>query len=159
NATGAGLSALFPRPAYQDQVSGVVGDHRGVADVSMDCAMWVYALIPHDPQAPGWFSVCGSSPAAPMFAGIAALADQQAGHRLGPLNPLLYRLRGSRDGLLDITEGNDTDDGVRGYAARPGYDLASGVGTVGSAPAFTAALARLAAPGGPSPRPASRRSR
>jgi subtilase family serine protease len=141
NATGAGRSALFPRPAYQDQVSGVVGDHRGMADVSMDCAMWVYALIPHDPQAPGWFSVCGSSPAAPMFAGIAALADQAAGHPLGLLNPLLYRLHGTRDGVLDITQGNNTDDGVRGYPAGPGYDLPSGIGTVGSAPAFVTALA------------------
>ncbi len=95
-ATGAGVSALFPRPAYQDQVSGVVGDHRGVADVSMDCAMWVHAQIPHDPNATGWFSVCGTSLAAPMFAGIAALADQAAGHPLGPLNPLLYRLHGPR---------------------------------------------------------------
>ena len=141
NATGAGRSALFPRPAYQDQVSGVVGDHRGVADVSMDCAMWVYAQIPHDPQAPGWFSVCGSSLAAPMFAGIAALADQAAGHPLGLLNPLLYRLHGPRDGVLDVTNGNDTDDGVRGFPGRPGYDLPSGIGTVGSAPAFVSALA------------------
>ncbi len=97
NATGAGRSALFPRPAYQDQVSGVVGDHRGVADVSMDCAMWVYAQIPHDPQAPGWFSVCGSSLAAPMFAGIAALADQAAGHPLGLLRrPAVPAARAAR---------------------------------------------------------------
>ncbi len=140
-AAGAGRSALFSRPAYQDQVRGVVGDHRGVADVSMDCAMWVFAKIPHDLQAPGWFSVCGTSLAAPMFAGIAALADQQAGHPLGLLNPLLYRLHGPRDGVLDVTSGNDTDNGVRGYAARPGYDLPSGIGTVGSAPAFITALA------------------
>ena len=88
-------------------------------------------------------------PGRPMFAGIAALADQQAGHRLGPLNPLLYRLHGTRDGLLDIAEGNDTDDGVRGYTARPGYDLPSGIGTVGNAPAFVTALAHRHGPVGP----------
>lgn len=150
-ATGAGRSALFGRPAYQNGAARVVGDHRGVADVSMDCAMWVYARIPHDPQATGWFSTCGTSLAAPMFAGIAALAAQQAGHPLGPLNPLLYHLHGTSDGILDITQGNNTDDGIHGYAAGRGYDLPSGIGTVGSAPAFTAALAHrhgTAPPGG-----------
>ena len=141
NATGAGLSALFPRPSYQNHVARVVGDHRGIADVSMDCAMWVYAQIPHDLQATGWFSTCGTSLAAPMFAGIAALADQEAGHPLGLLNPLLYGLHGPGDGVLDVTSGSNTDDGVRGFPARRGYDLPSGIGTVGSAPAFVAALA------------------
>ena len=143
-ATGAGLSALFSRPAYQNQVARVVGDHRGIADVSMDCSMWVYARIPDDPQATGWFSVCGTSLAAPMFAGIAALAGQAAGHRLGPLNPLLYRMHGTGDGVLDVTAGDNTDGGVPGFPARHGYDLPSGIGTVGSAPAFVTALGRLA---------------
>jgi subtilase family serine protease len=145
-ATGAGRSVLFPRPTYQDAVARVVGDHRGVTDVSMDCAMWVYAQIPHDPNATGWFPVCGTRLAAPMFAGIAALADQAAGQPLGPLNPLLYRLHGTSDGVLDIAQGNNTDDGIRGYAARRGYDLPSGIGTVGSAPAFVTALAHRRGP-------------
>lgn len=99
------------------------------------CGMWVYARIPHQPDAPGWFSVYGTSLAAPMFAGIAALADQQAGHPHGQLNPLLYRLHGTADGLLNIIEGNGTAGGVRGYSAGPRYDplteLTSGIGTVG----------------------------
>ena len=103
-----------------------------------------YAQIPHDPHATGWFPVRGTSLAAPMFAGIAALADQAAGHRLGPLNPLLYRLHGTRDGVLDVTAGDNTDGGVPGFPARRGFDLPSGIGTVGSAPAFVTALARLA---------------
>ena len=142
-ATGAGLSALFPRPAYQDQVSGVVGDHRGVADVSMDCAMWV-RTDPTRPERHGVVLGVRDQPGRPHVAGIAALAGQAAGHPLGPLNPLLYRLHGTSDGVLDITAGNNTDAGVRGYSAGRGYDLPSGTGTVGSAPAFTTALARLA---------------
>jgi subtilase family serine protease len=142
DATGAGLSALFPRPAYQDTVARVVGDHRGVADVLMDCAMWVYARIPHHTDAPGWFPVCATSVAAPLFAGIIALAAQRAGHPLGLLNPQLYRLHGPDDGIADITHGTNTTRGVPGFAAGPGYDLPSGTGTVAGAPAFTAALIR-----------------
>ena len=63
---------------------------------------------------------------------------------LGLLNPLLYRLHGTRDGVLDVTAGDNTDGGVPGYSAGRGYDLPSGIGTVGSAPAFVTALARLA---------------
>jgi hypothetical protein len=62
-----------------------------------------------------------------------------AGHRLGLINPALYRLAadGAR-GIVDVTSGNNTvsfsqggsTHTVRGFAARKGYDLASGVGTV-----------------------------
>ncbi len=37
-ATGGGLSTVFPRPAYQDSVAGVVGDRRGVPDIAMSAA-------------------------------------------------------------------------------------------------------------------------
>jgi subtilase family serine protease len=144
HATGAGLSALYPRPAYQDTAAAVVGSHRGVADVAVNGCAWIYTAIPHHPRAPGWWPNCGTSLAAPLFAGITALAAQAAGHRLGPVNPLLYRLHGRRDGIADVTSGGNTDHGVTGYAAGPGYDLPSGIGTIGSAPAFVTALARLA---------------
>jgi hypothetical protein len=42
-------------------------------------AAWPYAPIAQQPAAPGWFSACGSSLAAPMFAGITRIADQLAG--------------------------------------------------------------------------------
>jgi subtilase family serine protease len=153
DATGAGLSALFARPAYQDSVTGVVGDRRGVADVSMDCAMWVYARIPGQVDAPGWFPACGTSLAAPMFAGIIALAAERAGHPLGLLNPLLYQVHGPGDGITDVTQGTNTSHGVPGYPARRGYDLSSGIGTIGSAPAFIAALLRPPARQGSAARP------
>ena len=77
-----------------------------------------------------------------MFAGVIALADQVAGHRLGPVNPALYRLAAAHaPGIVDVTKGNNTvlfSQGgrrheVRGFTARRGYDLASGVGTVNAA--------------------------
>jgi hypothetical protein len=78
-----------------------------------------------------------------------ALAGQVAGHPLGLINPALYELSGQRAaGIADVTSGNNTvqfpQNGktftVPGFSARPGYDLASGVGTVW-APLFVPELA------------------
>ncbi|HTX63255.1 MAG TPA: S53 family peptidase, partial [Acidimicrobiales bacterium] len=38
NASGGGLSSVFSRPSYQSGVSSVVGDHRGIPDISMSAA-------------------------------------------------------------------------------------------------------------------------
>ena len=85
-----------------------------------------------------------------MFAGIVALADQVAGHRLGDINPALYALGAasrdtsdpSRTGIVDVTAGGNTYSSVTGYPATPGYDLASGWGTIDAA-RFVPALARV----------------
>jgi len=90
-------------------------------------------------QPAGWSPACGTSEATPLFAGIVALADQLAGHSLGLINPALYQLSAEHaPGIVDVTSGNNTvsfsqggqEHTVRGFAARKGYDLASGVGTV-----------------------------
>jgi subtilase family serine protease len=100
----------------------------------------------------GWSASCGTSEATPLFAGIVALADQVAGHSLGLINPALYQLSAEHaPGIIDVTSGSNTvsfgqggrKDTVRGFAARPGYDLASGVGTV-NAEYFVRELAFLA---------------
>jgi subtilase family serine protease len=100
-------------------------------------------------QPAGWYPTCGTSEATPEFAGIVALADQVAGHPIGLINPALYRLSAMRaPGIADVTSGGNTVSfrqggkyhTVRGFRARPGYDLASGVGTV-NAPFFVPELA------------------
>jgi subtilase family serine protease len=149
SAGGAGRSAVFARPAWQDSVRAVVGSRRGVADVSMDASPCSPALaytstntLPG--QHPGWVTVMGTSVAAPLFAGIVADAAQIAGRRLGVLGPALYRLHGTADGVMDVTAGTTTTPQTSGYPARPGYDLPTGIGTVGNAGQFAAALARQA---------------
>jgi subtilase family serine protease len=148
-AGGAGPSAVFPRPAWQDGARAVTGNSRGVADVSMvasDCSpVAAYASTNDLPgRQPGWTYVSGTSVAAPLFAGVAADAAQVAGHPLGVLGPALYQLHGAADGLADVTAGNDSMPGIPGYPARPGYDLPTGIGTVTSITLFSRALARLA---------------
>jgi subtilase family serine protease len=142
-AGGGGKSIIFKRPAFQDGVSSVVGSQRGVPDISMsaacDGAVDVYQGFPGQT---GWYPTCGTSEATPLFAGVVALADQDAGHTLGAINPKLYALSAaSAPGVVDVTSGNNTvaftQGGslhtVTGFPALAGYDLASGVGTVDAA--------------------------
>jgi subtilase family serine protease len=147
---GGGVSSVFSRPLFQIGVKNVVGSHRGVPDISMtaavDGAAWVYWSF-GGTGGPGWELVGGTSEATPIFSGIVALADQVAGHRLGLINPGLYALgalseHGVNDGIVDITTGNNSFGGVTGYDAVPGYDLASGWGTIDAA-RFVPALARV----------------
>jgi len=153
-AGGGGKSEIFSRPAYQNSVADVVGAHRGTPDVSMSAAVDGAALvyISFDPLGPGWYLFGGTSEASPLFSGIVAIADQAAGHDLGLLNSRLYALQGQPDsGLIDVTQGNNSyvfynqHNGnklttVHGFSAGPGYDLASGLGTIW-APNLVASLA------------------
>ena len=153
-AGGGGRSVLFGRPGYQNGVKNVVGGHRGVPDISMSgaCNGSVDTYGTYRGPPPGWSPACGTSEATPLFAGIVALAAQVAGHPLGPVNPALYRLAAAHArGIVDVTKGNNTVSftqggkrhTVRGFTAVPGYDLASGVGTVNAA-YFVSELARAA---------------
>jgi len=143
-ASGGGRSVLFGRPGYQNGVKSVVGGQRGVPDISMSAAcngsVDTYGTYGGAPA--GWSPSCGTSEATPLFAGIVALAAQMAGHPLGPVNPALYRLAAAHaPGIVDVTKGDNTVSftqggqrrTVRGFTAAPGYDLASGVGTVDAA--------------------------
>jgi subtilase family serine protease len=155
-ASGGGLSVFFTRPAWQNNVKLVTGTHRGVPDISMsaacDGAVNVYGSYENkNPLQPGWTLACGTSEATPEFAAIVALAAQVAGHRLGLINPLLYKLSAQHaPGLVDVVKGNNTvsfpqgqgttETTVKGFNTRTGYDLVTGVGTI-NAPAFVAELA------------------
>jgi hypothetical protein len=127
---GAGFSSVFRRPSYQDGVAEITGSpRRSVPDITMDAQD-------------------GTSEAAPMMAGVLALATQLNHADVGPINPALYGVlgpRGARDGIADVVRGNDsaeTPNGkvvVPGFAAGKGFDVASGWGTI-YAPRFVPSL-------------------
>jgi subtilase family serine protease len=71
-----------------------------------------------------------------LWAAIAAIANQMAGHALGFLNPALYKLAASssyQQDFHDIIKGNNTQDvggtSVPGYAAAQGWDPITGLGS------------------------------
>jgi subtilase family serine protease len=144
-ASGGGYSTMFSRPSYQYDVRNIVGHSRGIPDISMSasCSGSVQVYQSFTGETAGWDPVCGTSEAAPIFAGIVALADQKAGHALGFINPVIYELADRHaSGIVLVTSGNNTvayTNGsgtsqytvtVRGYYTRHGYSLVTGVGTV-----------------------------
>lgn len=139
-AGGGGLSHVFARPSYQNGERHLVGVSRGTPDISLSAAVdggaLVYFSFPG--LTAGYYIIGGTSEASPMLSGIVAIATQAAGHHLGSLNPALYRLGSGSAAIPDVRRGDTnvtfTQHGVtssvKGYRALPGYDLATGLGTV-----------------------------
>ena len=122
---------------------GVTGNRRGVPDVALSGSL-SGAVIAFEsfPGRREWFPAGGTSGATPEFAGIVAIADQYAHKKLGFINPALYRLEQAHaPGIVDVTNGSNTVSFVqggktitiKGYRARPGYDLVTGAGTIDAA--------------------------
>jgi subtilase family serine protease len=156
--SSGGTSIAFRRPAYQDGVSAVTGTARGVPDVAMDASCQSPVVVYGSFYTGGarFSAICGTSLATPLFAGVVALADQEAGHGkphgLGLINQAIYAIAASHEpGIVDVVTGSNSQSFVQGgkqysvpgYAAGPGYDLVTGVGTVDAA-SFVPELAKLA---------------
>ncbi len=128
---GGGVSAVEAEPGYQVGVvpTSITTTRRATPDVAYDSdpntGFDVYDSYSY-PTAP-WQQFGGTSDAAPQWAALVAIADQgRALQGLGSLDgatqilPQLYKLTG---------DFNDITSGTTGYAAGPGYDLATGLGT------------------------------
>jgi subtilase family serine protease len=132
-ATGGGVSVIYPKPSWQ-AAPGVPNDNvRDVPDVAMAAASLNAYLMEFQG---GLYGVFGTSAPTPTLASVMALVIQFTGQSEGNINPVLYRLAcqqlssGSPDIFHDITVGNNSVPGAQGYAAGPGYDLATGLGSI-----------------------------
>ena len=132
-ASGGGYSSLFPQPAYQGDIARI-GPTRGVPDVAANADSATAMAL--DISSGGLYSAQGTSAAAPLWAGVIALADQQAGHPLGFINPAIYAIaRGPayHQAFHDVTTGDNSvlwPTGVfTGYQAGPGWDPVTGWGS------------------------------
>lgn len=146
-ATG-GPSSFYAKPWWQ---IGTPDDKvRDVPDVSLSAGTHDAYLVATSANAAttGFPGIGGTSASSPAFAGMVALLTHylmkqglvtQPG--LGNINPALYRLaQATTDVFHDIVGGDNTVpcvqgspqcvNGLMGYAATPGYDLATGLGTV-----------------------------
>ena len=156
-AGGGGQSGIFPKPTYQD--AGTPGDDtRDIPDISLIANEFQPGALVYLDKSCIVSSACngkggsllipagGTSLSSPAWAGIARLIVQAAGARLGAFNPTLYSLAAlgqDQAGLHDITTGNNNYDGVAGFNAGAGYDLASGWGTANAGvfvPAYASQL-------------------
>lgn len=131
-ATGGAPSLVFPAPSFQSTV-------RSTSDVSYNASVYTSVLVylgflPAGQN--GFYFFGGTSEGSPQWAAIIALADQAAGHSLGYLNPTLYSLPAGT--FHDVTVGNNAFENTPGFAAGPGYDYPTGLGTPDVAKLITA---------------------
>jgi kumamolisin len=156
HGSGGGVSMWWPKPAYQvGRTIPVAGRkcHSGrrgcreTPDVSLDARPKRTGYIMYcDRCGAGrgivWAPVGGTSAAAPLMAALTADADEAAGKQLGFANPFLYAQAGTAV-FHDIVSGTNNLFGGHYYTARPGYDMATGLGSI-RAGAFASALAAYA---------------
>jgi len=127
SATGGGVSDFFDPPAWQASAevpASANGDKRrgrGAPDVAGNADPQSGYQVRVDGQD---FVIGGTSAVAPLWAGLIALLNQQLGHPVGFLNPLLYGQLVGRHALRDITSGNNG-----GYKAHKGWDACTGWGS------------------------------
>ena len=159
SSTGGGRSVLFAKPDWQ-VANGVPGDNaRDVPDVAFSAStdndgylMCSAASCTNGFRASdGTLNVVGGTSAGtPTFAGIVVLINQLTNSRQGNINPLLYQLYSVTPAAFhDVTQGGNevpcvlstadcSSSGFLGYAAGPGYDLATGLGSIDALKLLTA---------------------
>jgi hypothetical protein len=162
-STGGGASAIYAKPAWQTGLNVPADGQRDVPDVALTAAVHDGYLVclagacqtsVDNTGRPILLTAAlfgGTSAATPSFAGIIAVVEQKVGSRLGLINPMLYKLAAadsqkhcdssqrlnpigpSHCVFNDITSGNNNVLGLTGFDAGPGYDLATGLGSVNAA--------------------------
>jgi subtilase family serine protease len=138
---GGGQSTFEQRPSWQPAQSFASSKYRMVPDIAAFAD-----------ESPGYPIVCsrgvkgcpksaqsitfvgGTSAATPLVAGMIALWDQQAKQqglpRPGFVPPLLYTTaKRNPDAFIDIAQGSNALFGGSCCPARPGFDLATGLGS------------------------------
>ena len=164
-AGGGGTSALFSKPSWQTGVTGLSSSitMRETPDISLNAAIYnpgyLFCSSDQSDWASGQVASCnsgfrdastgdltaagGTSFAAPIFAGMVAIINQQQSYATGQglINPTLYTLASNSatyaSAFHDITTGNNNCDsgstycdGSIGFSAGTGYDEATGLGTI-----------------------------
>ena len=100
---------------------------RGIPDIALQASALTGVLV-YDSYDGGWFVVGGTSASSPQWAGIAAMADQIAGHDLGFLNPALYAI--ANDPVKYAADFYDVTRNSNGqWPASAGWDAVTGLGT------------------------------
>ncbi|MBV9448837.1 MAG: S53 family peptidase [Streptosporangiaceae bacterium] len=169
-ASGGGYSGLFPRPSYQGGLARARATRgaglawasgrgaglawasgRGVPDVAANADPSTAMALEYDDGElrPNQ----GTSASGPLWAGVITLADQEAGHPLGFVNPAIYAIaRGPayHRAFHDVITGDNSvlwPTGVfTGYTAGPGWDPVTGWGSP-DAQYLVPLLAQAAGPG------------
>lgn len=160
SAGGGGASIFFTKPVWQTGTGVPNDDARDVPDVAISASPdhdpYLICSSDYTNQDTGVTDctsgfrasdqtldvVGGSSVGPPTFSGIVALIVQKTGSAQGNINQILYPLAAAAPGAFhDITNGNNQEPcqagsidcpngGQIGFVAGPGYEQASGLGSI-----------------------------
>lgn len=145
SAGGGGASTYFAKPAWQTGTGVPTDGKRDVPDLAMPASADHDAYLVYTSGTLEAYG--GTSVGAPVFAGITGLLNQylqvnglQTAAGSGSLNSRLYSLAAISPGAFhDVTVGNNMvvscasqscASNLVGFNATPGYDQASGLGSV-----------------------------
>ncbi|MEV7212036.1 protease pro-enzyme activation domain-containing protein [Kitasatospora cineracea] len=131
STAGGGVSTQYAKPSWQTG-TGVSGTMRTVPDVSSNAdPNSGFAIYTQGTSSPGWQVYGGTSAAAPLWSGFAALYNQKALGAakpvLGEANPKIYAVTNSSSygsAFHDVTSGSNQD-----FSTKTGYDQVTGWGT------------------------------
>ncbi|HUZ83290.1 MAG TPA: S53 family peptidase [Gaiellales bacterium] len=144
--SGGGVSGMWTRPAYQVGFTRPVSAYHCTSSTTTPCREVPDLAMNADPNTGyviycgqcfgtsiSWAPVGGTSAAAPLAAGMTALANQYSlangGQRMGFANPFLYSTSSNTNVLWDVTSGGNNIGGG-GYSAGAGYDMVTGLGSL-----------------------------
>jgi hypothetical protein len=153
SAGSGGVSTIFPMPAWQSGVAGILTSpaFRNLPDVSLTAAGHdPYLICLEGSCEQGEFQgVAGTSASVQAFGGIMALVRQKIGTRVGQADYVFYKLaatetlancNGSKASpvpnsnciFYDTTIGNNIVPGITNgdYTSTVGYDRTTGLGSV-----------------------------
>jgi subtilase family serine protease len=140
-AGGGGVSAFWPRPAFQMGPGVEALPNREVPDVSADADVATpYAeFCTGHPKTNsycarfggGWFGVGGTSLSSPLWAAVIGDATGFNHARFGTATQTLYPLFQADYSVYfhDIAGIGQTENNNGNYPVTPGYDMATGIGT------------------------------
>ncbi|GAA2261748.1 MULTISPECIES: protease pro-enzyme activation domain-containing protein [Kitasatospora] len=131
STAGGGVSTQFSKPSWQTGTN-VTGTMRTVPDVSSNAdPNSGFAIYTQGTSSAGWQVYGGTSAAAPLWSGYAALFNQKAKAAgqaaLGEASPKLYSVANSSNyssAFHDVSTGSNQD-----FPAKAGYDQVTGWGT------------------------------
>jgi len=152
-ASGGGLSLDFTMPAWQSAYLATVpglqntytNGQRQAPDVSLNAdpntgyPIYCSVAVANCSSTSPWIIVGGTSAAAPMWAAMMALVNEESvkagGFNIGFANPLLYQVASNStqyaNDFHDVSTGTNDYSGFQGgkYPATAGYDMATGLGS------------------------------
>lgn len=134
-SSGGGQSKVYSKPSWQSAPGVPADGKRDVPDVSLNAATHDGYLVVMNGNL---YVVGGTSASAPSLAGLMGLVVQKTGARQGNANPNFYSLAtkqstGGAAVFHDVITGNNSVPGLTGFNAVPGYDQATGLGSVDAA--------------------------